>query len=421
MDIRIGNDIKMILTLKGPNDFDRSNIKQVRCYLTNTTLEDDCCCDGRCPIERRFPREPFPQYYMPTPYTLHNCGKPMYHVPPCNSKCAYASFGGCFTDYHWWPGYNGFGTTPCKFSGCCGCGPKPGPSDYPMPPGLEFSYLAPSVIAEGENKIETYFPAQDQRMCGTYKLVVVLVIYESGWGKNNLHTYTIDYGDVFTLVDTGEGASGNVTIDVDTNTLEGYNVVQMNLDSDAIYVQSGGAIRVNTEDYMGHRYAIRVKFENGLQKTYDPDNWQYGGFVFTSSDPSLVFVQPNGTITVAEVEDDIQTATVTVCPDGIPTMRRTFEVNVVPHVEGYIGFTNTDALQDLDFADLGEGLNIYGTHIVTNTETGNYLWVCSTTEVSDIDVMLFDVPMEYAGQKDGYYCYYCPNALVPFTFDITIR
>jgi len=92
------------------------------------------------------------------------------------------------------------------------------------------------MIAEGENRIETYFPAQDQRMCGTYKLVVVLVIYESGWGKNNLHTYTIDYGDVFTLVDSGEGASGNVTIDVDTNTLEGYNIVSMELVSDQLYM-----------------------------------------------------------------------------------------------------------------------------------------------------------------------------------------
>jgi len=77
MDIRIGNDIKMNLTLKGPNDFDKNNIKEVRCYLINTTLEDGCCCDGGCPIERRFPREPFPQYYMPTPYTLHGCGKPI--------------------------------------------------------------------------------------------------------------------------------------------------------------------------------------------------------------------------------------------------------------------------------------------------------------------------------------------------------
>ena len=414
MDIRIGNDIKMNLTLKGPNDFDKNNIKEVRCYLINTTLEDGCCCDGGCPIERRFPREPFPQYYMPTPYTLHGCGKPMYHVPPCNSKCEYACFGGPFTDYHWWPGYNGFGPNPCKFQNCCKHRP------HPIDPALDFRYLAPSMIAEGENRIETYFPAQDQRMCGTYKLVVVLVIYESGWGKNNLHTYTIDYGDVFTLVDSGEGASGNVTIDVDTNTLEGYNIVSMELVSDQLYMQSGTSIRTNTEDYMGNRYAIRVTFENGLHKTYDQDNWQYQQLIFTSSDPSLVYVGANGQLVASEVENP-STATITVCPDGIPALKRTFDVTVMPFIEGYIGFSSTNDIAQLDFNDLGEGINVYGTHVVTNTQNGNYLWVCSYTEINDIDVQLFDVPIEYAGKKGDYYCYYCPNALVPFTFDITIR
>lgn len=85
----------------------------------------------------------------------------------------------------------------------------------------DFRYLAPSNVLEGKNRIQVYFPACDQYACGVYKLVIVLVIYESGWGRCNLHTYTIDYGDIFTLVDDNTGASGDVTIDVDNDQILG--------------------------------------------------------------------------------------------------------------------------------------------------------------------------------------------------------
>jgi hypothetical protein len=46
-----------------------------------------------------------------------------------------------------------------------------------------------------------YFPAQDQIRAGKYKVVIVLTIYESGWGSNNLRTVTIDKGEQFILED----------------------------------------------------------------------------------------------------------------------------------------------------------------------------------------------------------------------------
>jgi len=51
-------------------------------------------------------------------------------------------------------------------------------------------------------------------MCGEYKLVVVLTVFEQGWGRHNLRTYTIDKGVVFELVDEG-GESGDIYLDVD--------------------------------------------------------------------------------------------------------------------------------------------------------------------------------------------------------------
>ena len=102
------------------------------------------------------------------------------------------------------------------------CFYRPGHDDLVSPHlDADFRFMAPSRVLPGKNRIQTYFPAADQFMCGTYKLVVVMVAYEAGWGRCDLHTYTIDYGEVFTLVDDG-GISGNVIIDVDKDdTIEG--------------------------------------------------------------------------------------------------------------------------------------------------------------------------------------------------------
>lgn len=221
MNIRIGNDIRMNLKFDGPYDFTKENIKSFKCYLINTALEcGDCSCD-KCDMPKRFPREPFPQYYTPTPYALHTCGKPMYHAYPRNSKFAYDDFGGYFHDYHWWPGYNGFGVEPRGFfpgRPFWGCREWWKHRCYDIVPFncKDFRYTA-SYTIDGDNRATAYFPAEDQFMCGTYKLVVVISTYEHGWGEKNVHTFTIDYGEVFTLVDTSDGVSGDVTIDVSVN------------------------------------------------------------------------------------------------------------------------------------------------------------------------------------------------------------
>ena len=112
--IRTGNDIKVIFTIKGPASTDTVNMKQLRVYFVNNSSETHCCV-------KRFPKEPFPQFYEPTKYTVHGCGKFEYNVNPSYNKCEYAVCMGNFHDYHIWPNYNGFGINPKKFDDCCHC------------------------------------------------------------------------------------------------------------------------------------------------------------------------------------------------------------------------------------------------------------------------------------------------------------
>jgi hypothetical protein len=75
-------------------------------------------------------------------------------------------------------------------------------------------YLADAQVLPVKNTLTCFFPAVQQGLCGEYKLVVVLTVFEQGWGRHNLRTYTVDKGPVFELVDEG-GESGDIYLDVD--------------------------------------------------------------------------------------------------------------------------------------------------------------------------------------------------------------
>ena len=62
-------------------------------------------------------------------------------------------------------------------------------------------YLAPSRVTANKNEIEMYFPAQDQKTLGRYRVVIVVTLYQPGWGSNNLRMMTIDKGEQFILKD----------------------------------------------------------------------------------------------------------------------------------------------------------------------------------------------------------------------------
>ena len=408
----------MNLTVRGPQDFDRTNVKQLKCYLINTALED---LDNHCGVyesPKRFPREPFPQYYTPSTYTLHTCGKARYHTDPWNMKRHYDNFGGWFHDFHWWPGYRGFGVKPGKFSA---------DADYCMPPvpvkhfdHKDFWYLAPHTVEDGENKISVYFPAEDQFMCGAYKLVVVAVVYESGWGRTNLHTYTIDYGEVFSLVEESDGLSGNVTLDVDVNKVANHVVKGFFFDTSNVFIQSGSSLTLNSVDLTGSKYVITVKLEDGTEKIYTPDNWFYDTVEFSSGNDELLSVTENGTLIAGAVTEDT-TVTVYVMNKELPATRTSFEVTIKAPLVGYMGFSTAQTTDTLNFDDLQKVDSVFGVHYLTNELDGSYLWICSTRKISDVTCSHFDVPLEDAQMKDGYFCYKCPNALKAYSFDITVE
>lgn len=237
MNIRIGNDIRIRMTL---SNVTMVNIKQIRCYLINTSADGCGECHDHCDIYRRFPREPFPQFYTPSRYTLNVCGEPRYHATPWNMKRHYSNFGGPFHDYHWWPEYRGFGIRPGKFSadpvqgcfpiGCCGKCCKCCCNDSCCRSCHEchkcshccgdFKFLLCSKLLAGKNQIECYFKAKDQIMCGDYKLIVLITVYEPGWGCDNLHTSTIDKGVIFTL--SPDSGSFGFPIDINLDGMDEF-------------------------------------------------------------------------------------------------------------------------------------------------------------------------------------------------------
>lgn len=150
---------------------------------------------------------------------------------------------------------------------------RPGHCDCVMPHFDEnFRYLAASRVLEGKNKIQTYFPAQDQLLCGDYKLVVVLIVYEAGWGRCNLHTYTIDYGTVVTLVDDDSAINGDVTIDVDNDKLENSDMTMISTFRNITnyYMYSNSNLMLGQKDNNGNKYQIEVELTSGSILPYNP-------------------------------------------------------------------------------------------------------------------------------------------------------
>lgn len=169
----IGTDIKLTFTLDELSDFDNTAIKQLRCYVMNMDEEAYVNLDNFG----------YPQYYSPTEYDLNYTGKFSYNWLPYNQQVFNGGMFGPIDDYHFFPSYNGFGVRSKQF--------KIIPKEY----------LAPSRVTANKNEIEMYFPAQDQKTLGRYRVVIVVTLYQPGWGSNNLRTMTIDKGEQFILKD----------------------------------------------------------------------------------------------------------------------------------------------------------------------------------------------------------------------------
>ena len=173
----MGTDIRLEFTLEELSEFDNTAIKQLRCYIIRK--EDVQYID--------LDNFGYPQYYSPTEYdlmyTCSYCNRYRYNWLPYNQEVFNSGMFGPIDDYRYFPTYNGFGVRSKQFK------------------IIPDKYLAASKVLEKKNTIEMYFPADDQRQFGEYIVVIVVTVYQPGWGSNNLRTYTINKGVQFELVD----------------------------------------------------------------------------------------------------------------------------------------------------------------------------------------------------------------------------
>lgn len=221
--IRIGNDIRVQTTLHELKDFDATMIKQLRCYFIPN-------------IEEAV--NPFPQTYDPAQYTICNCGKPKYNVFPCN---IYAP--------HWFPGYDGFGVNSTPFI------------------RFEKEYLAPSRLLAEQNKIEAYFPAVDQKLLSEYRVVIVLTLYQAGWGTDNLRTYTIDKGIVFALTSDDRDIDTDTTIDLDVPYVTSITVPKV------LKLEDQSIFELNHPDFDDVPYTIILHYSNDTEREVTSDEF----------------------------------------------------------------------------------------------------------------------------------------------------
>ena len=446
--IRIGNDVRLNLTLRGPRTYDQANIKQLKCYLINTSMLDyfpvDCFCSKHvhgcgCVNDR--------------------CGHPKYHaLPHCryydcchNDFYHYGCFCHCSHDFHCMldpHGCNpaaGPGILPPKYNkpydavNCCAC--------------EDFTYLAYSRVLPKANSIQCYFPAKDQMFCGVYKLVVQALIYEPGWGRTDLHTYTMDYGDVLQLVDDKSGASGDITLDVDKDDLMNKNILSIRVKGD-LNMYGNTSIRLGELDTRDHQYYIEVELENGSVLEYTPDNWPYEQLDFHSAKTGVITIdQHTGLIKALDQDNTVSTyVTVSAKNNEVSTG---FNVTVVGGDYDYIGFLpvrpfpenmeddykygfnrkdqsfetkdqeafNAVGVENVNLALLTKVDSLTEATTVENDTDGQYLWIVTrqpilyaaninTQGVGNVGAATY-IPLTKPQQKlnDSRYYYCCPNPM----------
>ena len=324
--IRIGNDVRLNITLKGQRVYDSSNVKELRCYLINTEYQNEskCSCKNQ--------------------YLLHQCGCPSYHVLPCDRHACFNH--SCRTPLFpplpmWRP------IEQQKQKNCCVDFVDPNAPD-------EYKYLAPSKMTSKQNGAIVYFPACDQKMLGTYKLVVVVVTFEPGWGRTDLRTYTIDYGSVLELVDSDQAVSGDITIDVDTDTMQYSNIVDIKAVNKTLYMEAEDTLCLGEMDSKSHYYEIKVQLENGSVATYNPYNWPYEKLVFSSSKTDVNVDAESGIIKTSG--NAAGEATITVKSKS-NSVSETFSVTIDAEQYSYIGFNQVRPFDENSESDSNIGFN----------------------------------------------------------------
>lgn len=263
----MGNDIRVQTTLHELTDFDATMIKQLRCYFIPES-------DNNV--------NPFPQTYDPVQYNICNCGKPMYNVFPCNIDAP-----------HWFPGYNGFGVNSTPFM------------------SIKKEYLAPSRLLAEQNKIEAYFPAVDQKLLGEYRVVIVLTLYQTGWGADNLRTYTIDKGIIFALTSDNQDVDTDTVIDLDVPYITSISVPSI------LTLEAEQVFNIGDQDYNDIVYNINLHYSDGTSKEITSEEFSKLFTVVVHGYPSAISVGKNGQINRIDKYSDVNTEVTYLLKDDV--------------------------------------------------------------------------------------------------------
>lgn len=190
MKVRIGNDIRLQVQLAYGDKQDRVNIQSLKAVFVNKTLKEKFEKDLKR-VNRfmhRFPIEPFTNEFKSTACNINSCGYPRYKAIIPNH-------------------YNGFGVNP-KWNEI---GPVKEMPITEYTSAVEYTINPDIVVAT--------FPADAQLYEGVYDLVVVAKLIDPGY-TNNVRTVTVDYNNVFELVDNSQGSDVDqpVQIEIDNYT-----------------------------------------------------------------------------------------------------------------------------------------------------------------------------------------------------------
>lgn len=208
--IRIGNDIRLRINLLNMKGIDTINIKSIKVYIINTSREKEKADKiANCTkFISRFPCEPHHPAFEPSAYDLNLAGLPRYYAYP-EHHCHYF--------------YHGFGLHP-DWSHI-----------YPVENCTnDTEFIAPVQATEYKDKVDAYFPANNQLYCGVYKIVVVARIYQPGYGLDNLRTITMDYNNIFRLVDDSTGTNSDVTIEIGAASEVGVQGLELSGSTDMV-------------------------------------------------------------------------------------------------------------------------------------------------------------------------------------------
>ena len=162
-------------------------------------------------------------------------------------------------------------------------------------------------------------------------------MYEPGWGRTDLHTYTMDYGEVIELVDDNTGASGDITVDVDTDDLDNKNVIAMRIKTKDLTMYGDTKLNLGEKDIRDHRYTIEVDLENGSTVEYNPSNWPYEPIELIPTKGDVIEIdQITGTIHSFEQDETVSTTVVASAKNN--GVKASFNVTVVGGDYDFIGY-----------------------------------------------------------------------------------